>query len=314
MSSTVFCLMGPTAIGKTDLACELSKSLPLEIINVDSSLMYKELNIGAAKPSQEVLKEFPHHLVNCCDLNQVYSVAQFCEDVQTLIPKIQARGRFPLLVGGTMMYFKALQQGLAKLPEADESIRKILMDEVQQKGLQYMHDQLQRFDPESANRLHPNDYQRVLRAHEIYRASGISWSEWLQQQNESKLFEWCNLALLPEPRSWLHERISLRLDQMIQEGFLEEVKGIMSLSHVNLEHPALRSVGYRQAIAYLHGQETAEEWPIKALYATRQLAKRQITWLRSFSNATFLYQPNPSILKEIIAQMKKIIDNSNSVF
>lgn len=314
MRTKIFCLMGPTAIGKTDLACQLTQHFPFEIINVDSSLMYKELNIGAAKPTKQVLQKFPHHLVNCCDLKHIYSVAQFCEDVYALIPQIQERGHIPLLVGGTMMYFKALQQGLAKLPEADTSVRKALMEETQQLGLQKMHAQLMAFDPVSAQRLHPNDYQRVLRAHEIYRVSGMSWTNWLAQQNSDSDFDWHNLILLPEPRAWLHERIALRLDQMIQEGFLEEVQEIYAMPDVNLGHPALRSVGYRQAIDFLQGRETAQDWPMKALYATRQLAKRQITWLRSFTDANVFNQPNPEILQEIIALMKKMIDNSTSVF
>jgi tRNA dimethylallyltransferase len=309
MSQLVFCLMGPTAIGKTDLACQLTTQLPVEIINVDSSLMYKELNIGAAKPSQDVLQRFPHHLVNCCDLSQTYSVAQFCDDVQALCEQIITRGRYPLLVGGTMMYFKALQQGLAKLPTADESIRQALVKEAEIKGLAYLHAALFEFDPESAQRLHPNDYQRVLRAHEIYRVSGVSWSDWLRNQKTEKTYDWVNLVMLPEPREWLHQRIALRLEQMIQEGFLAEVQAILETPNVNLEHSALRSVGYRQAIAFLQGLDTEQEWPLKALYATRQLAKRQITWLRSFNDAHVFLQPNPEILQEIVALIHKILDN-----
>ena len=310
MSHIVFCLMCPTAIGKTDLACQLTTQLPVEIINVDSSLMYKELNIGAAKPSEAVLLQFPHHLVNCCDLTQTYSVAHFCEDVNILCEQIRRRGRYPLVVGGTMMYFKALQQGLAKLPTADESIRQTLVHEVNSKGLAYLHAALFEFDPESANRLHPNDFQRVLRAHEIYRASGISWSDWLKNQKTEHSYDWVNMVMLPEPREWLHQRIALRLEQMIQEGFLSEVQSIIETPQVNLEHSALRSVGYRQAIAYIQGLDTEKEWPLKALYATRQLAKRQITWLRGFNDAHVFLQPNSEILQEIVALIRKILDNN----
>lgn len=314
MRQLIFCLMGPTAIGKTDLACQLTTLLPVEIINVDATLMYKELNIGSAKPSEHVLQKYPHHLVNCCDLTQTYSVAQFCDDVEVLCCQIVERGRYPLLVGGTMMYFKALQQGLAKLPNADASIRQNLIAEVEDKGLSYLHAALFTFDPESAARLHPNDSQRIIRAHEIYLLSGVSWSDWLKKQEKTTGYECVNMVMLPEQRAWLHQRIELRLEQMIQDGLIEEAKTILNLPHVNLEHPVLRSVGYRQAMAYLTGLDTEQDWPRKALYATRQLAKRQMTWLRSFTEAHVFLQPNPQILQEIVALMKKMIDNNAYVF
>jgi tRNA dimethylallyltransferase len=311
MSKHVFCLMGPTAIGKTDLACELGLRLPLEIINVDSSLMYKELNIGAAKPTDEVLAQFPHHLVNCCELSTVYSVAEFCKDVNRLKAEIWKRGRYPLLVGGTMMYFHALQTGLAKLPETNEKIRVDLSKQAETHGWQHMHQLLEKIDSNSAKRIHPNDRQRILRGLEIYFSSGKTWTEWLQESGQTfDDTQWHNIALMPEPRSWLHERIAQRLNLMMQQGFLNEVQHILSMSSIDIEHPALRSVGYRQAIAFLMGQDSEENWPLKALYATRQLAKRQMTWLRGFDQKTVFLCPDQQIQAKILDWIKEILDNN----
>jgi len=311
MSKHVFCLMGPTAIGKTDLACELSLSLPLEIINVDSSLMYKELNIGAAKPSDEVLSRFPHHLINCCGLSEIYSVAEFCKDVTRLKAEIWRRGRYPLLVGGTMMYFHALQTGLAKLPETNETIRLDLSQQAEVVGWQFMHQQLEKIDPHSAKRIHPNDRQRILRGLEIYFSSQKTWTEWLQESGKTMDdTQWHNIALMPDQRSWLHERIEQRLHMMICQGFLQEVQHILALPSINIEHPALRSVGYRQAITFLMEQDEKQNWPLKALYATRQLAKRQITWLRGFEQKTVFLCPDPQIQVKILDWIKEILDNN----
>jgi tRNA dimethylallyltransferase len=309
MNPIVFCLMGPTAIGKTDLACELTLDFPFEIINVDSSLMYKELNIGAAKPSSEVLLRFPHLLVNCCDLTQIYSVAQFCNDVQTLIKEILARGHYPLLVGGTMMYFHALQQGLSSLPESDEQTRAFIIDEVRRDGWEKIYSQFVQIDPVAASRIHPHDKQRIIRGLEIYRLSGKTWTDWLLESKKTQAFEWVNMALMPEPRAWLHERIAQRLEIMLEEGLLEEVRTILSIPGLDKDHPALRSVGYRQAIAYLVGGERDSDWAEKILFATRQLAKRQMTWLRGFENKTEFLCPDSEIKVKMIALIKKLLDN-----
>jgi len=308
MKPNVFCLLGPTAIGKTDLACELTLEFPFELINVDSSLVYKELNIGAAKPSAEILKQYPHHLINCCDLTQVYSVAQFCHDVEQLIQQIYQRGHYPLLVGGTMMYYHALQHGLANLPPSDAEIRTKLIAEAEQTGWDKLYEKLQAIDPISAGRLHVNDKQRILRGLEIHALSGKSWSDWLVQTKQSQQFSWHNFVLLPEPRAWLHERIALRLTNMIASGFLEEVETILAMPNINLEHPALKSVGYRQAISYLLVKED-KHWIDKILFATRQLAKRQMTWLRSMEPKNEFYCPNKENKIRMIALIKKILDN-----
>jgi tRNA dimethylallyltransferase len=310
MKKNVFCLMGPTAIGKTDLACLLTDNLPLEIVNVDSSLIYQELNIGAAKPEKEVLLRYPHHLINRCNLEEVYSVAQFCDEAKFICEDILTRGNYPLLVGGTMMYFNAFQQGLAKLPEASAEIREKILAQAHELGWLKMHEQLISFDPITAARVHPNDQQRMLRAFEIYLQSGKPWSVWLTQAHEKNDFEFHHLALFPEPRSWLHQRIHQRFELMLKEGFIEEVKGIFANPEISPLHPALRSVGYRQAIMYLQGELNEDIWVEKAITATRQLAKRQMTWLRSFETRIDFFQPNPRILQEIVACIQKILDNN----
>lgn len=309
MKKIAFCLMGPTAIGKTDLACALTVHLPLEIINVDSSLMYQELNIGAAKPEASILQAFPHHLVNCCSLKDIYSVAEFKQDVMALMQEIFNKGRIPLLVGGTMMYFHALQQGLAALPQASQELRQSFLLQAEQKGWQAMHAQLAQVDPIAAQKIHPNDQQRILRGLEIYQLTGKPWTTLIEQEHSSSDIQWYNLALMPEPRKWLHQRIEQRLSLMVEQGFIQEVEHILSLPDLNLEHPALRSVGYRQAIAFLKGQLQAHEWQEKALFATRQLAKRQMTWIRGFDNKIVFLCPDDKIQSKIVALMQEILDN-----
>jgi tRNA dimethylallyltransferase len=310
MLKKVFCLMGPTAIGKTDLACLLSEHFPFELVNVDSSLIYQELNIGSAKPSPEILLKYPHHLINLCDLKRVYSVADFCHDVKNVCQAIFARGRYPLLVGGTMMYFNAFQQGLAKLPSASLAIREQLLSKASQVGWMKMYEELAEFDPKTAKRLHPHDQQRMLRAYEVFLQTGKPWSSYLNDHEKPNEYVFYNLALFPEPRAWLHENIAKRFQQMIQEGFIEEVDQILKMPEINLEHHALRSVGYRQAIMSLKGELAQDLWQEKAIVATRQLAKRQMTWLRSFDDKQQFFQPNLSILQEIIDCINKILDNN----
>jgi len=307
----VFCLVGPTAIGKTDLACWLTDELPLEIVNLDSSLIYKELVIGAAKPPLAVLDKYPHHLINRCSLAETFSVAQFCAEAQIICEEILNRHKYPLLVGGTMMYLHAFQNGLAKLPAAAAEIRESIRNEAQQVGWVQMHQKLASFDAVTAQRVHPNDQQRISRAFEIYLQSGKTWSAWLQEAQESNDFDCHNLVLLPEHRLWLHQRIAVRFAEMVQAGLLDEVRDILANNSISPHHPALRSVGYRQAIMYLQGELAADAWQEKAVVATRQLAKRQMTWLRSFVGSSNFYQPSATILTEIIDCIKKILDNSN---
>jgi tRNA dimethylallyltransferase len=253
---------------------------------------------------------YPHYLINRCDLSEIYSVAQFCEEAKSICENILSRGNIPLLVGGTMMYFHAFQQGLAKLPESSSVIREQLIEQAQHTGWIKMHETLMQFDPETAHRVHPNDQQRILRAFEIYVQSGKSWSDWLKEAHESHDFQFHHLALFPDPRSWLHQRIGFRFEQMLSQGFLEEVQNILANSNIDLQHPALRSVGYRQAMMYLQGELDKSAWVEKAITATRQLAKRQMTWLRSFEGRFDFFQPNPLILQEIVACVQKILDNN----
>ena len=309
MKAVVFCLMGPTAIGKTDIACQLSEYFPFELISVDSSLVYQELNIGAAKPTQDVLAKYPHHLINVCDLTHVYSVADFCKAAAKICADIIQRQRIPMMVGGSMMYFHAFQQGLAKLPDANPAIRHALEQELIQFGSMKLHEELRLFDAKSATRIHPNDTHRLLRAHEIYRASGKTWSMHLEEAQRKQPFSFINLAMLPEPRAWLHQGIANRFNEMLSKGFINEVVQIKEAYPDKLHHPALRSVGYRQVLQYLDGAYELDTCLEKGIVATRQLAKRQMTWMRGMMLNQIFLQPNDSILQEMMAEIKEILDN-----
>ena len=309
MKAVVFCLMGPTAIGKTDIACQLSEYFPFEIISVDSSLVYQELNIGAAKPTQDILTKYPHHLINVCDLNQIYTVADFCKAAEKICADVVQRQRIPIMVGGSMMYFHAFQQGLAKLPDANPALRYVLEQELIQLGSIKLHEELQGFDAKSALRIHPNDTQRLLRAHEIYRASGKTWSMYLEDAQRQQQFSFINLAMLPEPRAWLHQGIANRFKEMLTKGFIDEVVQIKEAYPDKLHHPALRSVGYRQVLQYLDGAYQLDACLEKGIVATRQLAKRQMTWMRGMMLSQFFLQPNDGILKEMMAEIQEILDN-----
>ena len=282
MFNNVFCLMGPTASGKTALACELVKAFPCEIISVDSAMIYRGMTIGTAKPDAETLAYAPHHLIDICNPDASYSAAQFCSDATSLCHSILAKGKIPLLVGGTMMYFKALQDGLSILPQADESIRNQLSQEAQQEGWAVMHAKLAHIDPAAAARIHPNDTQRIQRALEVYLLTGQSLSDFLQMPTVSPVFSFVNILLLPAERAWLHERINLRFKAMLQEGLIEEVEYLLQQWPLTKNHPALRCVGYRQVFDYLQGDYDKATLCDKGMAATRQLAKRQLTWLRNW--------------------------------
>ena len=289
--------MGPTASGKTDLAIELSKHLPCDIISVDSAMVYKNLDIGSAKPNQEILKKYPHRLINICEPSQVYSAAQFREDVILEIDKILSKNRLPLLVGGTMLYFKILQQGISDLPSADPKTREKLVKLAEQHGWEYLHDYLRKIDPKSAERIHPNDPQRMQRAIEVYELTGKSLSEhWSQERQDSKQKEYqnknnyrfINIALSLD-RKILHQRIEQRFDQMLKMGFMAEVEKLYARRDLDIHQnlPAIKSAGYQQAWKYLMAEYDEDTMREKAVVATRQLAKRQITWLRSWPDLKF---------------------------
>lgn len=301
--------MGPTASGKTALACELVHQFPFEIISVDSAMIYREMNIGTAKPDPSILAEAPHHLIDILDPIESYSVAQFCEDVTRLIQDIHAKGKMPLLVGGTMMYFKALQSGLSSLPQADTALRETLMMEAQQRGWHGMHQWLSTIDPKSAARIHPNDTQRIQRALEVYQLTGIAMSEWINQSNHHGNEHYVNLALIPEDRSWLHQRIAVRFEEMLTHGLIEEVKALLNKWPLTLAHPAMRSVGYRQVASFLNGDLDEAMLCAQGIAATRQLAKRQLTWLRHWPDPYIFTAEDPLTTRKMVANIKQILDN-----
>lgn len=281
----VFALIGPTATGKTDIAVEAVQSFPFEIISVDSALIYRHMDIGTAKPSAEVLAVAPHHLINIIEPEETYSCAQFCSDVESLCRDIFARGKIPFLVGGTMLYFNGLINGLSKLPESNKASRFELEARAAEKGWTYMHDYLKDIDAESAERIHPNDPQRIIRAIEVYEQTGMSLSHWWRE-NPPKTFPYklLKIVLWPKDRDAYREIIAQRFQAMLQDGLVGEVKTLMNRGELTAEHASMRSVGYRQVWAYLQGRLDEEEMISKAIHATRQLGKRQLTWLRKLQN------------------------------
>jgi tRNA dimethylallyltransferase len=285
----VICLMGPTASGKTDLAEKLAAELSGELISVDSALVYRGLDIGSAKPTS------PHRLVDIRDPAEPYSVAEFCQDAQNEIRQIIASNRTPILVGGTMLYFKALLEGIADMPAAEPEVRQYLEQEAAAKGWPHLHNMLAQVDPESAERIHPNHSQRISRALEVYLQSDITMTEWRARQAHSgkgvlaDAYEVQQLAICPADRSVLHERIELRLSQMIEQGLVEEVRGLYERGDLHLDLPSMRAVGYRQMWAHVRGEYDLARARERCVIATRQLAKRQLTWLRGWAGLQWIY-------------------------
>lgn len=276
-------IMGPTASGKTAAALAIARQIPCEIISVDSALVYREMDIGTAKPNADELASVPHHLIDILDPTAAYSAMQFRNDALRLTQEIRARGKLPLLVGGTMLYFKALRDGLDDLPQADPQVRARLDQEAARDGVPALHARLATLDPETAARLKPNDSQRIQRALEIIELSGQPMSALLKQQQAPALpFTLLPLALEPSERAVLHERIARRFDLMLEhDGLLQEVRALRARGDLHLGLPSMRCVGYRQAWEYLDGQYDYAEMRERGIIATRQLAKRQITWLRA---------------------------------
>jgi tRNA dimethylallyltransferase len=298
-------IMGPTASGKTALACALYDELPCELISVDSALVYKDMNIGTAKPTAEELAQYPHHLIDIRDPSEPYSAADFREDVLRVMAEVTARGNIPVLVGGTMLYFKFLLEGAADLPEADEAIRKQIEDEAREKGWPAIHEKLAQVDPESAARLNPNDPQRVQRALEVYLVTGKTLTEhWAQQQQKSIPYHVVQFAICPKERKTLHERIEIRFEQMLKEGFVEEVRALYQRGDLHENLPAIRAVGYRQVWEHLNGQLSYDEMIFKGVVATRQLAKRQVTWLRSWKDLHWLESEDPKLVETALSILK----------
>ena len=286
----LICLMGPTASGKTDLAIDIAKHMNCELISVDSALVYRGLDIGSAKP------DYPHHLVDIRDPVDVYSAADFMADANRLADDITARGKVPLLVGGTMLYFKAFLEGLSPMPSADADIRAVIEGEAAVHGWNAIHAQLAKVDPAAAERIHPNHSQRLSRALEIYRASGITLSEWQSRGGDQPLpqdrFKVLQLAICPQDRSELHRRIAVRFQGMLSSGFLAEVAALRARGDLHTDLPAVRAVGYRQMWSHLEGELSLEEAVEQGVAATRQLAKRQLTWLRKWPDLQWIYTDN----------------------
>jgi len=277
--------MGPTASGKTGLAVELAQKLPVELISVDSALVYRHMNIGTAKPDAATLAQAPHHLIDIIDPTEAYSAAQFRNDALALMAQITSRGKIPFFVGGTMLYFNALQHGLNNLPEADAEVRAQLMAQAAEIGWPAMHAQLAEVDPATAARLKPNDAQRIERALEIYRLTGQPMSQLLAEEKGDGLpYRLLKIALLPSDRAVLHQRIAERFDIMLKQGLLDEVRALRERYVLNLSMPSMRCVGYRQAWQYQDGELSYAEFREKGIAATRQLAKRQMTWLRGMDD------------------------------
>ncbi len=279
-AAKVILLMGATATGKTELALEISRHFDVEIVSVDSALIYRGMDIGTAKPEPEILQSVPHHLVDIIDPAEAFSVWDFVQRSRDLVEEICQRGRIPLLVGGTMMYFHAFEHGLNRLPEANETLRQRLDLEAQETGWQAMHDRLAEVDPISASRIRSTDSQRIQRALEVYQIAGEPLSRLQQQKTTGYAGRMEKIILAANDRAGLHQRIESRFLSMLEQGFIDEVKNLRARGDLDLSLPSMRCVGYRQLWQFLAGELSHQEMVDKGIAATRQLAKRQITWLR----------------------------------
>ncbi len=303
-------LMGPTAAGKTALAKALVERLPCDIISVDSALIYRGMDIGTAKPDAAFLRQAPHRLIDICDPAESYSAAQFRHDALAEMAEISGRGRIPLLVGGTMMYYKFLRDGAAQLPQANSEIRQQLLDQAGQLGWPEMHRKLTKIDPVAAARLEPMDSQRIQRALEVFHISGKTLTQhWQEQEQQSLPFHVINLAVCPNDRKVLHQRIAERFDVMMQQGFMAEVEQLFNRGDLTLDMPSVRAVGYRQAWDFFLGGSDLANVRERGIIATRQLAKRQITWLRSWPNLHWLEALDPALVENTL----KILE-SDAIF
>ena len=299
----VIFLMGPTAAGKTDLAISLCQHLNTEIISVDSALIYRNMDIGTAKPTQQELALAPHRLIDILDAKESYSVADFRQDALKHIDQLHQQGKIPVLVGGTMMYFKALLEGISPLPEADPNIRAELEQEALKEGWPALHQQLQGIDPVAAERIKPNDSQRINRALEVYRISGKPMTELQQVKSAPLPFDVLQFAIAPTDRSVLHQRIEKRFKIMLEQGFESEVKALYQRGDLTTSLPSIRCVGYRQMWDYLDGLVEYDDMVFRGIAATRQLAKRQLTWLRSWQEVTWLESGAEENLQRVLSSL-----------
>ena len=285
MIQSVVTLRGPTASGKTDLAIDLSDRLPIEIVSVDSVMVYRGLNIGSAKPDQKILNNYPHHLIDICDPSVNYSLGDFYEDANEAIKFIHSKERIPMLVGGTMMYFNTLTKGLSDLPSSDQAIRKKLEDEADEIGWPELHKRLSKIDPVSGEKIEANDKQRIQRALEVYELSGKPLSSFFSDNRKKSDYEFFNISLFPDDREILYKRIEDRFDQMLDHGLVDEVRALLNRPELTSSHNSMKSIGYKEICAHIEGKQTLIEAKEKSILATRRLAKRQLTWLRSLDDS-----------------------------
>jgi len=301
------CVMGPTAAGKTDLAIALHERLGCELISVDSALIYRGMDIGTAKPSAEELARAPHRLIDILDPTEAYSAARFRDDALAAMTEIHDAGHIPLLVGGTMLYFRALEQGLAELPESDPEVRARLDADAARLGWAAMHERLKAVDPESAARIHPNDPQRIQRALEVYEICGKSLTELHAVTHDHEIpVGVVKLVVAPEDRKVLHQRIELRFRQMLEHGSIDEVKALRARGDLDLSLSSMRAVGYRQVWEYLDGEYDYETMVHKGVVATRQFAKRQFTWLRSHKDAVWFESASDDLLEQVLKYLQSV--------
>ncbi len=304
----VVLLMGPTASGKTELAVALASHFDGEIISVDSSLVYRGMDIGTAKPSLEIRAQIPHHLIDILDPVQSFSAGQFRHQAIKLIEQIRQSGKLPILAGGTMLYFHGLLNGLAQLPVADTQVRAEIDLEARRLGWRVMHQKLVEIDPQSAARIHPNDTQRIQRALEVYRVSGKPLTDWIEDNRKTSFpYPKIPLVVAPKDRAMLHRRIERRFYKMLEQGFVEEVRKLYRRKDMHQNLPAMRCVGYRQIWSYLAGEMDRETMISKAIIATRQLAKRQFTWLRRYQEAQWFDSEENQIINTVISNICKHI-------
>ena len=281
MENKIIILKGPTASGKTDHASKLIQSYPLEIISVDSVMVYRGLDIGSAKPTSDELKLCPHHLIDVCEPTENYSAGEFYQDVQQLIESIIRRGKIPFLVGGTMMYFRVLERGISRLPSANPSVRNQIDSEAAENGWAKLHQELQRIDPSAAKKIDPSDKQRIQRAIEVHRITGKPISSFHSEQKKPMDYQGLDLSLVPSKRDILYKRIENRFDSMLDRGLVSEVGHLLSQDSLTSSHNSMKSVGYKQICEFIENECTLDEARANAIVATRRLAKRQLTWLRS---------------------------------
>jgi tRNA dimethylallyltransferase len=300
--------MGPTASGKTNVAVELAQRLPVELISVDSALVFRDMDIGTAKPDAAILARAPHHLIDIIDPTEAYSAAAFRRDALHLMHDITLRGKIPLLVGGTMLYFKALREGLSDLPQSNPEMRAALDAEIAQYGIQHLHQQLALIDTETAARLHPTDTQRIQRAMEIYRITGRPMSALIgQQENAALPYRIISIALVPSDRAQLHARIATRFKAMLEQGLLDELRALRKKYSLHMNMTSMRCVGYRQAWQFMEGEINETQLLETGLAATRQLAKRQLTWLRSMPENIELDCLAPDLWQRVLDKIGQLV-------